>query len=207
MEVSLRGMTIPQPNNGQIIDGAIISRCKNRDAEAFGELVDRYQARVFGFVKRMVKSTEDAEDIAQEVFIKAFQNIHRFDGRASLTTWLFKIASNLCIDKARRKDRRPETVQLSSPDGAEISEIDAPDHRWNPEIQANTNLMESKIEESISNMSEKLRSVLLLHDIEELSYDEISSVLGIPVGTVKSRLFLARNAMQESLKEFLSDGK
>lgn len=208
MEISLRGMSIPQPNSGQAADGAIISRCKNQDAEAFGLLVDRYQARVFGFVRRMVRSVEDAEDIAQEVFIRAFQNIDRFDGRASLTTWLFKIASNLCIDRVRRKERRPDTVSLvGSEDGESAVEYDAPDETWNPEMRATTSHMEQAVEHAIAKMSDKLRSVLLLHDLEELSYDEISQVVGIPVGTVKSRLFLARTALQNSLKEFIQEGQ
>ena len=206
MEISLRGMSIPQPNSGQAADGAIISRCKNRDAEAFGLLVDRYQARVFGFVRRMVHNVEDAEDIAQEVFVRAFQNIDRFDGRASLTTWLFKIASNLCIDRVRRKDRRPDTVSMANSEEGESVEIEVPDERWNPEVMTTISYMEQKLEEAIGKMSDKLRSVLLLHDIEELSYDEISKVIGIPVGTVKSRLFLARTALQDSIKEFIREG-
>ncbi|MBV6503941.1 MAG: ECF RNA polymerase sigma factor SigW [Fimbriimonadales bacterium] len=188
-----------------LLDGALIDRCRNRDAEAFGLLVDRYQTRVFGYVRRMVGSAEDAEDIAQEVFVRAFQNIGRFDGRASLTTWLFKIASNLCIDRSRRKGRRPEEAPLASVEDPE-SGAKASDPRWDPETHLVALEMEDAVEGAISQLSDKLRSVLLLHDIEEMSYDEIASALKIPVGTVKSRLFLARGHLQEALRGFIEAG-
>jgi RNA polymerase sigma-70 factor, ECF subfamily len=83
---------------------AIVERCRRQDFEAFGKLVDAYQNRVFGFVRRMVPNPEEASDITQEVFIRAFQSFHRFDGRCSVRTWLFRIAYNLCIDRARKVD-------------------------------------------------------------------------------------------------------
>ncbi len=188
------------------LDGSLISRCKNRDAEAFSLIVDRYQSRVFGFARRMLRSNEDAEDVTQEVFVRAFENMHRFDGRASLSTWLFKIASNLCIDRARRKGRRPEEVPLffGSP------EVSSPGHfidfRSDPEGSVVAGEMAETIEIAIGKLSPKLRGVLLLHDVEELSYDEISQIVGIPVGTVKSRLFLARGHLQSALKGYI-DGE
>ncbi|MBZ0214332.1 MAG: sigma-70 family RNA polymerase sigma factor, partial [Nitrospirae bacterium] len=86
---------------------ALIERARRRDFDAFGRLVDAYQHRVFGFAKRFVKDREEAADITQEVFVRAFQNFDRFDARAPLRTWLFRIAYNLCVDKARRHERQP----------------------------------------------------------------------------------------------------
>lgn len=181
---------------------AIVERCRRQDFEAFGKLVDSYQNRVFGFVRRMVPSPEEASDITQEVFIRAFQSFHRFDGRCSVRTWLFRIAYNLCIDRARKVDRSPKEVSLQGT--TEIDEtFDVPDGRWQPDQLAIDAEMASAIEEAIGSMSEKLRSVLLLHDKEDMPYEEIATMVGVPVGTVKSRLFLARAHLQQHLRKYL----
>lgn len=198
-------ISLSQRQKDALLDGAIIQRCQRRDAEAFGLLVDRYQARIFGYVRRMVEKAEDAEDIAQEVFVRAFQNIDRFDGRASLATWLFKIANNLCIDKRRRKTRRPQETLLGSGEGEEVYEL--ADSRWDPESHAFAGDMVRVVEKAIRQMSEKLRVVILLHDKDELSYEQIAEIVGVPVGTVKSRLFLAREQLQIALRSYGQAGE
>lgn len=185
------------------LEETLIKRCKDRDLEAFGVLVDLYQSRVYGFVRRMIRSQEDTEDISQEVFVKAFQNISRFDGRASLATWLFRIATNLCIDKLRRKDRRPEQVPMM---GEGDAEFDLADARYDPVSMAVSREMEKTIEAAILGLSDKLKPVLLLHDLEGLSYEDIARILGVPIGTVKSRLFLARTRLQEALANYMYPG-
>lgn len=185
-------------------EDAIVDRCRKQDFEAFGKLVDAYQNRVFGFVKRMVPRAEEAADITQEVFIKAFQNFTRFDGRCSVRTWLFRIAYNLCVDRSRKIDRSLNEVALVDP--AEGDEIDVADSRWQPEqLVIDAELM-TVVEQGIGSMSEKLRSVLLLHDQEDMSYEEISQMLDVPIGTVKSRLFLARAHLQDVLKKYSEVG-
>jgi len=183
---------------------SLLAKCRNHDMEAFGRLVDAYQSRVFGFVKRMLPSAEEASDVTQEVFIKAFQNIHRFDGRASVRTWLFRIAHNLCIDRSRRFDRSPSEVSLTN--DSEYGEgMDVADYRWSPdEILINAELMQV-VEAGIMSMSEKLRSVLIFHDREEMAYEEIAEVMAIPVGTVKSRRFLARAHLKEVVSQYLEE--
>ena len=183
-------------------EAALIDRCRRQDVEAFGKFVDLYQNRVLGFVRRMVPSPEEAQDITQEVFIRAFQNFHRFDGRSSAKTWLFRIAYNLCVDRSRKLDRSPvETGMQASADSEEWIEV--PDERWEPEKLMLEGELADAVEKAISTMSEKLRSVLLLHDREDASYEEIADTLNVPVGTVKSRLFLARNHLQSALKGYL----
>lgn len=183
-------------------EAALIERCRRQDVDAFGKFVDMYQNRVMGFVRRMVPNPEEAQDVTQEVFIRAYQNFHRFDGRSSAKTWLFRIAYNLCVDRSRRMDRSPvETGMQASPDSEEWIEV--PDERWEPEKLALEGELADAVEKAISTMSEKLRSVLLLHDREDASYEEIAETLSVPVGTVKSRLFLARNHLQTSLKGYL----
>lgn len=187
------------------LDVSTLRKCRQRDAEAFAVLVDRYQVRVFGYVRRMVGTIEDAEDISQEVFVRAFQGIDRFDGRASITTWLFRIANNLCIDRQRRLKRRPvETSLESSVDSTHRALEDA---RWDPEGHAIVGELGECIERAVAEMSEKLKTVLLLHDKEELSYEQIADIMSVPVGTVKSRLFLARGQLQRALRNYQHPGE
>jgi RNA polymerase sigma-70 factor (ECF subfamily) len=174
--------------------------------EAFSKLVDDYQHRVHGFVRRMVPSSEDAEDITQEVFIRAFQNYERFDARASVRTWLFRIAYNLCVDRSRKAGRTVQQVSMNmSPEIAD--EYEVADTRWQPDTILEDTEMYSRVEQAIGRMSEKLRSVLILHDKEDLSYEEISESLGIPIGTVKSRLFLARNQLQQAVRDLVEESR
>lgn len=181
---------------------ALVERCKRQNYEAFSELVDAYQGRVYGFVKGLVRSQEDALDVTQEVFIRAFQAFDRFDGRSSLRTWLFRIAHNLCIDRARKFARTGNDISLDAPQENGES-WDFADTRVTPEKAMLDDELLARLNEGIAMMSEKLRSVLFMHDQEEMSYEEISAALGIPMGTVKSRLFLARSFLQNHLSEYI----
>ncbi|RMG24114.1 MAG: sigma-70 family RNA polymerase sigma factor [Armatimonadetes bacterium] len=202
LEVDIAGalnMSQHEAGNG-ISDQLLVARCQSDDWAAFDALVDRYQARVFGFVRRMVPSHEEAEDIAQEVFVRAFRNIHRYDGRASVAGWLFKIATNLCIDSRRKRSRRVAEVPLEV-DGSPVVEVADP--KGDPEPIVFAQQMEEVIASALDSLSERLKPVILLHDVEGLSYEEIANALGIPVGTVKSRLFLARERLQQALSEYM----
>lgn len=182
---------------------AVIERCRKNDEAAFGQFVDLFQSRVYGFVLRMVKNPDEAADITQEVFIRAYQNFHRFDNRSSVRTWLFRIAHNLCIDRARKLARTPGMVGLVDADDGE--EIAVPDERWQPEQMILDAELLGIFEAALAAMSDKLKTVLLLHDREDMQYEEIAATLGIPVGTVKSRLFLARAFMQKALTPYLGE--
>lgn len=183
-------------------ENAMIERCRQGDAEAFGRFVDMYQIRVLGFVRRMVGDSDTAADVAQETFIRAFQSFPRFDGRSSARTWLFKIAHNLCIDRSRRKARHVKEASYVM-DEATGEEMEFLDERHQPERLAMNAELAALVEEAIGTMSEKLRTVFLLADREEMPYEEISQLVGIPVGTVKSRLFLARAHLQKALTPYL----
>src|SRR5262249_5474945 len=149
---------------------ALIERCRRNDYEAFGRFIDAYQNRVYGFVRRMVPSLDEAEDITQEVFIRAFQHFANFDGRCSVKTWLFRIANNLCIDRARRIDRIPAHADYY-PSAEDDEPIEIADVRWQPEQLALDGELLKLVEHGIETMSEKLRSVLLLHDREDMAYE------------------------------------
>ena len=187
-------------NSGKLDEAserAIIERCQKNDYEAFGKLLDAYQNRVFGFVKRMVPTVEDASDITQEVFVRAFQNFHRFDSRCSIRTWLFRIAYNLCVDRARRASHVPTRVDFYSGESEEPIEVS--DSRWEPEQLALDSELAGALESGIESMSEKLRSVLLLHDKEDLSYEEIAEALGITVSNVGVRINRAKAQLKAML--------
>lgn len=183
------------------VEPSLIERCKKQDYEAFGKFVDVYEARIFGYVKRLIGRTEEAQDITQDVFIRAYQAFPRFDERASAKTWVFRIAHNLCIDSLRKSGRRVDEVSFGTNEDSEEWEV--PDDRWQPDSIAMNQELQSVVESALGSMSEKLRSVLLLHDKEDASYEQISEVLNVPVGTVKSRLFLARAHLQKALGQYL----
>lgn len=190
-----------KPQHDAATESVLVERCRRRDDEAFGRLVDAYHSRVFGFVRRMTSGSQEAEDVTQEVFVRAYTNFPHFDARSSVRTWLFRIAHNLCVDRARKAERAPAADPLVDSEHGET--IDLPDERWRPEALVLDSELVGVIEGAIETMSEKLRAVLLLHDREDLAYEEIARAVGVPVGTVKSRLFLARAHLQRVVGEYL----
>ena len=203
MELVLGAQRLSLPKAPDAAESNLIDRCRKGDPEAFGRFVDLYQTRVTGFVRRMVANSDDAEDVAQETFLRAFQGFGRFDGHSSVRTWLFRIAHNLCIDRSRRLDRR--VVESALIDGEDEGAIDVADERWQPDRILLEDELRVAVEKGIETLSEKLRPVLLLHDREEMAYDEIGAALGIPVGTVKSRLFLARAHLQRAVQAYMEE--
>lgn len=149
----------------------------------------------------MCSNGEEALDITQEVFIRAYQHLDRFDGRCSLRSWLFKIAYNLCVDRSRRRDRAPVETRIDQVT-EEGEAFEVCDNRWNPETMVLDAELVGVVENGLAAMSDKLRTVLLLHDKEDMGYDEIAETVGIPVGTVKSRLFLARANLQGHVRRY-----
>jgi len=206
MELSLGATILSSLQQDPALELALVEKCRKQDAEAFGRIVDAYQHRVFGFVRRMVSDAEEASDVAQEVFIKAYQAFGKFDGRSSLRTWLFRIAYNLCVDRARRADRHPVEARIDA-NVEDDTPIDVADTRWNPESVVLDDELATVVESGLHTMSDKLKTVLLLHDREDMAYEEIAQTLNLPIGTVKSRLFLARAHLQLALKGYLADDR
>lgn len=204
MELSIGAASIRMKTNDPATEQALVERCRRQDGEAFARIVDAYQHRVFGFVRRMVPNPEEAADVAQDVFIRAFQNLARFDGRSSLRTWLFRIAYNLCIDRARKQKRSVEETSLDWA-GDDDAAMDVADDRWDPQTIIMDDEMQRVVESALASMSDKLRTVLLLHDKEDFAYEEIAQTLSLPIGTVKSRLFLARAHLQRAVGSYLNE--
>ncbi len=190
------------------VDAALVARCKGSDLTAFDEIVERYQHKIYGYVKRLVGNETDAEDITQEVFLKALNSLHRFRQESSLQTWLFRIATNLCRDAHRRRQREKGWLSLwrQADEQSETEEggtIDPPDDRFNPEKLLLHEELSAMLSQAIEQLPLAMREVLILHDVEQMPYEEIAQALGVPLGTVKSRLFHARARLRESLANYV----
>lgn len=187
-------------------DHDLVRRCQDGDAAAFEGLVDRYQDRVYNLVYRMVGRHEDAQDIAQDVFLRALENIGSFRGQAQVFTWLFRIATNLAISR-RRRGQRVRFVSLSGPVGGQDGEdhdarpMDPPDRSDNrPDESAERDELQRRVAAAIAGLDEEFRSVLVLKDIEGLDYQQIADILELPLGTIKSRLHRARSELKDALR-------
>ena len=187
-------------------DTALILRCQANDAAAFNEIVARYKNKVYNYVCRMVGPGLDAEDLTQETFVRAYLNIRSFQSRASLNTWLYRIATNICIDFTRKNSKiKALTTSLQRENDPENEESDReiPDSRYDPQNLFLNKELGAQLDIALRALPEKLRMVVALHDIEALPYEEIASIVDCPLGTVKSRLFNARMALREKLLPYL----
>jgi len=179
-------------------DVELIIRFRNGDQSAFVEIVLGSQNRIYNLCRRMLGNAHDAEDAAQDVFLKAYQALSRFEPGASLYTWLYRIAVNTCIDYKRKPFL--ESLFTRSDEGEEIM-IDPPSGLPSPERLAESKQMEQILQKSLRKLSQKLRTAIILKEIEGLSYEEIAEVLDISMGTVKSRIARAREELLKLMGE------
>lgn len=177
----------------------LILRCQTGDREAFAELVQRYQKRLYNFVFRTLQQREEAEDAVQEVFIRVFHAIRLYRPESNFTTWLFRIASNYCIDRFRRRKQSTVSLTVSSPEGEE-STMDIPDSSNNPELLFDNSELHEELAQAIQGLPSKYRLVILLRHQQNLSYQAIGEITGLPEGTVKAQIFRARRLLRERLK-------
>jgi RNA polymerase sigma-70 factor (ECF subfamily) len=202
-------MSSPQmwPRNAQADEDALlVERALNQDLAAFEQLVSRYQDRLIGFSARMLGDRDEAEDVAQETFVKAYRNLESFRGASAFSTWLYRIATNLCIDRARAKKRRPQSAySLDEPFDKEEDSggRDVPDETFEPSGMVERDELRRRVRETVAEMPEKARAVLVMCDIQGMPYEEIAQALEIPIGTVKSRLFHARADLARRLKPYM----
>lgn len=170
------------------------------DQSAFAELVELYKDKVFQICYRMLGNRHEAEDIAQEAFIRAYVNIETFNQKRKFSTWLFRIATNLCIDWIRKK--KPDyylDAEVAGTDGLTMYSQVAADVQL-PEDEVENMELQETIQKEISKLPEKYRSVIVLKYIEELPLQEISEILDMPLGTVKTRVHRGREALRKQLK-------
>jgi len=193
--------TLAQPDVSEL---DLVKRCQAGDTEAFDELVTRYRARVFGMIYNMVHSEQDAWDLAQDAFVKAWKSIKRFRGRSSFYTWLYRIVMNVAIDWVRKKQVRSSGAEFD--DAAQLKEID-PASKTAPKADAlpyetmERGEIRERIDQAIAQLTPQHRAVILMKEIEEMQYHEIAEALGCSIGTVMSRLFYARKKLQTLLRD------
>lgn len=187
-------------------DAMLLERARAGDTAAFGELVELHQDRVYNAIFRIVRRHEDACDLAQETFVRAYRSLDAFRGQSSFYTWLFRIGVNLAISQKRR---RKDVMLLSEmgADGQSIDPADGADPR-SPAVESPTDAAERRerhddVWAAMQKLSVEHRTILVLRDIEMFNYDEIGEMLGLPPGTVRSRLHRARATLREILAPIL----
>lgn len=189
-------------------DLTLVKRVKTGDQRAFKLLVERYQRKIYAVALGMVKDKEEALDISQEAFVKVYKYLDHFKGDSSFYTWLYRITVNICIDALRKKQAlRGEQVELDEAVKMDLAEanIGALGSRLgtNPQKSALRKELAEKIQQALETVPEKHRAILLLREVEGMSYEDLSRTLQIPKGTVMSRLFHARTKVQKILSEYL----
>jgi RNA polymerase sigma-70 factor (ECF subfamily) len=181
----------------------LIRRLRDRDEKAFRELVEDYRDRVYNLTYRMMGNHEEAEDLAQEVFITVFKSIDSFRGESKFSTWLYRISANHCKNRikylSRRHDRAKAEFDEQQGNASAAAAVAVPKPPTRPDHQLQGMQIEKVLQELISELDEEQRVLVVLRDIEELSYEEICEITGLPEGTVKSRLHRARLALRKKM--------
>ena len=180
-------------------DEELISRFQNDDLICYDLLVRRYKDQLLNFAYRFLGNVEEAEDVVQETFLRLFRKRHAYRQIAKFSTWIYTIAGNLAKTELRKRKRR-KLVSISDL-GFDEREFEIEDEGSDTERQANSSMTDKIIQQAIAELSPRFRQVIILRDIQELSYEEIGSILRIPLGTVKSRVNRARLKLQSKLKE------
>ena len=187
-----------------------IERLARRDERAFNELVQLYEARVFRLVLRMLGRRDEAEDMAQEVFVQIFKAVGTFRGDSKLSTWIYRVSVNLCKNRMKYLSRRhadgedelepvAERASLDEAKGVTFGDVAQPDR------MVEGYQMEQVVQRCIAELEPDFREVLILRDLEDLSYEELSEITGLPDGTVKSRLHRARSMLKASVERRMGE--
>lgn len=184
-------------------DVELVKRCQAGDPNAYNELVTRYRNKAFTMIYGMVQNEQDAWDLAQEGFLKAWRSIHRFKGESSFYTWLYRIITNVTIDSLRRKGIHGESefddriVSANVDPGSRTTPSSVPP----PHEKLEQGEIKQRINEAMAKLSPEHRAVIMMKEIEDLQYSEIAEILKCSIGTVMSRLFYARKKMQSLLRD------
>ena len=188
-------------------DLSLVQLAQRGDTGAFDALVRRYQHKVVKLVMRYVRDSAEAEDIAQEAFIKAYRALPRFRGDSAFYTWLYRIATNTAKNTLAARGRSPIEYDLDGPDGAGSYEVQGRmKDSATPEALALTEEIRETVTAAIDSLPEDLRTAIQLRELEGLSYEEIAERMKCPVGTVRSRIFRAREAIDARLREVFEGG-
>lgn len=185
-------------------DLAIVKRVQEGDVDAFDGLIVKYRERIYAVVYNLTSNREDASDLAQDTFIKAFQSVHRFRGKSSFFTWLYRIALNTTLTHLRKnKLRRFFSFEKMNEEDHSTGFIEQLVTESDSDKKALMNELQEKLNDAFQKLSLKHRTVITLYEIDGLSHKEISDIVGTSVGTVRSRLHYAKQFLQAELKEYI----
>jgi RNA polymerase sigma-70 factor (ECF subfamily) len=186
-------------------DSELIQSAKGGDLSAFDVLVSRHQERVYMISHHMLRNHDDALDVAQDTFLRAWKGLSRFDGKAAFSSWIVKIATNASIDVIRRRQVRPQadldTVELRAEAGSRTT----PSDPAKPGVRLDLEEMRRRYDAALLQLTAEHRAVLVLKELEDMSYQEIADAVGCSTGTVMSRLFYARKKMQSELRDIYEE--
>jgi len=179
----------------EVSEKKIIEKVLGGDANAFEELVLKYEKTVYNLALRMVGDRDDAFDMTQEAFIKAYGSLSSFRGDSKFSVWIYRIATNVCLDFLRSKSRKQQVSLTVSDDDDEDAQLDIPDPSSTPEQQLIKKISMQSVEEGLKTLPDKQRQILVMRELGGMSYAEIGKVLSLEEGTVKSRIFRARKRL------------
>lgn len=186
-------------------DQQLVERVQRGDKRAFDLLVTKYQHRILGLIVRFVHDSHEAQDVAQEAFIKAYRALNSFRGESAFYTWLYRIAVNTAKNHLVARGRRPPDTDISA-DEAELGEgYSSLRNIESPERALLRDEIESVVHQTIQQLPEDLRTALMLREFDGLSYEEIAQQMQCPIGTVRSRIFRAREAIDKALQPLLHE--
>ena len=191
-------------NDTSVSDHELVTRAQQGSEKAYRELLGRFQRPVFSIIYRMIRDREQAEDLAQETFVRVFNNIDRYDPRYKFSSWIFKIATNLTIDHIRRKELDTVSIDGSrnavTPDQIEATSITIASPDENPEELLEAKQLGEEIESAIGKLRPEYRAAILLRHVDGREYQEIAEILSLPLGTVKTYIHRGRNELREQLQ-------
>lgn len=179
----------------EVSEKKIIEKVLGGDANAFEELVLKYEKTVYNLALRMVGDRDDAFDMTQEAFIKAYGSLSSFRGDSKFSVWIYRIATNVCLDFLRSKSRKQQVSLTVSDDDDEDAQLDIPDPKADPEQQLIKKISMQSVEEGLKTLPDKQRQILVMRELGGMSYAEIGAALSLEEGTVKSRIFRARKRL------------
>ena len=186
----------------QEIDLDLVKRVQQGDKQAFNLLVVKYQHKIIGLISRFVRDPMEREDIAQEAFLKAYRALPNFRGDSAFYTWLYRIAVNTAKNHLVSVRRRPPAQDIDVDEAAFSAQSDRMADFNTPEASAMNDELASAIKQAITDLPESLKEAIILREIEGMSYEEIAQIMDCPIGTVRSRIFRARETIEETIKTY-----
>jgi RNA polymerase sigma-70 factor (ECF subfamily) len=189
----------------QVTDEELVATVLGGERDRFADLVERYQGRLVNYLYRLLRSVDDAHDLAQEVFLRVYQALDRFDPRYRFSTWLFRVAQNAAIDQIRRQRLKLVPMERQAGAGEEAREWEFPGSGPSPYGELRNRERGEAIDDAVAALPWEYRELILLRHFGELSYEEIANLKSLPLGTVKNKLFRGRQLLKQRLADYLTD--